>query len=312
MRPTSRSSRPVFYRLGIWDDEPDNQKAAAWDELDEMVRTTGSTFLGLTLGCARCHNHMFDPISQEDYYHFAAFFRNVEPYGVSLSPPTWGQRRRDLYAPGIAAGICGLAGAGNQNFHDNCARPRAKLKVLRKAEAARQRTGRNAASPPTHASIEAELSPAERAEKARLAAELVRLEKALRAVPFPRALSVRECGLPLKETRVLIRGNVATPGKRGGPRMPAVLAAGRSRQLPFHSIALTWVRFGPAPSGRVGREADARIGAGSWPSGSPNNANPLAPRVMMNRLWQEHFGRGIVRSSDNFGRAGTPPTHPNS
>ena len=71
-----------FYRLGIWDDEPDSQKAAAWDEIDEMVRTTGSAFLGLTLGCARCHNHMFDPISQEDYYQFAAFFRNVEPFGV--------------------------------------------------------------------------------------------------------------------------------------------------------------------------------------------------------------------------------------
>ncbi len=74
-----------FYRLGIWDDEPDNQAAAAWDEIDEMVRTTSAAFLGLTMGCARCHNHKFDPIPQEDYYRLAAFFRNVEPYGTWIS-----------------------------------------------------------------------------------------------------------------------------------------------------------------------------------------------------------------------------------
>ena len=69
-----------FYRLGVWDDEPDDKKAAEFDGLDDILRTTSETFLGLTAGCARCHHHMFDPISQTDYYTLLAFFRNVRGY----------------------------------------------------------------------------------------------------------------------------------------------------------------------------------------------------------------------------------------
>src|SRR5207247_3247547 len=69
-----------FQRLGVWDDEPDDKRMAEFDELDDILATTGTTFLGLTLGCARCHEHKFDPISQADYYQLLAFFRNVRPY----------------------------------------------------------------------------------------------------------------------------------------------------------------------------------------------------------------------------------------
>jgi len=62
-----------FQRLGVWDDEPDDKRMAEFDELDDIVSTTSSAFLGLTLGCARCHDHKFDPISQADYYQFLSF-----------------------------------------------------------------------------------------------------------------------------------------------------------------------------------------------------------------------------------------------
>ena len=66
-----------FFRLGLWDDEPADPLLARFDNLDDMVDTTGKVFLGLTLGCARCHDHKLDPITQEDYYRFVAFYRGV-------------------------------------------------------------------------------------------------------------------------------------------------------------------------------------------------------------------------------------------
>src|SRR5207249_268019 len=77
---TDTSIATGFQRLGVWDDEPDDKRMAEFDELDDIVSTTSTAFLGLTMGCARCHEHKFDPISQADYYQFLSFFRNVRPY----------------------------------------------------------------------------------------------------------------------------------------------------------------------------------------------------------------------------------------
>ncbi len=69
-----------YYRLGIWDDEPSDREQALFDGLDDIVATTGQVFLGLTIDCARCHDHKLDPIAQKDYYKLVAFFRNITPY----------------------------------------------------------------------------------------------------------------------------------------------------------------------------------------------------------------------------------------
>lgn len=70
-----------FYRLGLWDDEPADRELAKFDGFDDIVTTTGQVFLGLTINCARCHDHKIDPIPQADYYGLLAFFRNIRPYG---------------------------------------------------------------------------------------------------------------------------------------------------------------------------------------------------------------------------------------
>lgn len=69
-----------YYRLGIWDDEPADMQQAIFDDLDDLVGTTGQAFLGLTLDCARCHDHKLDPIPQKDYYRFLSLFRGINRY----------------------------------------------------------------------------------------------------------------------------------------------------------------------------------------------------------------------------------------
>ncbi|MGE3820717.1 MAG: DUF1549 domain-containing protein, partial [Isosphaeraceae bacterium] len=69
-----------YYRLGIWDDEPTDRVQAKFDELDDVVATTGQVFLGLTIDCARCHDHKLDPIPQSDYYRLLSFFHNINHY----------------------------------------------------------------------------------------------------------------------------------------------------------------------------------------------------------------------------------------
>jgi hypothetical protein len=299
-----------FYRLGIWDDEPDSQKAAAWDEIDEMVRTTSSAFLGLTLGCARCHNHMFDPISQEDYYQFAAFFRNVEPFGVPVSATHLATNDDGIYTPLTTPQEYVPWRARKTELTRQLNETKNKLKSLRKSVAARLQANRKAGRQSNSSEIDRNLTSAERAEKDRLTAETTRLQNELRNIPFPRALSVRECGLPLKETRVLIRGNVATPGRKVEPRLLTVLGGKKIEAIPVSfqektphagSVRPWLAELGVKPTLGLRRQLAAWI---------VDKQNPLTARVMMNRLWQEHFGRGIVRSSDNFGRAGVPPTHP--
>ena len=70
-----------FYRLGLWDDEPADPELARYDYLDDILRTTGETFLATTIGCARCHDHKIDPILQKDYYSMLSFLSDITPHG---------------------------------------------------------------------------------------------------------------------------------------------------------------------------------------------------------------------------------------
>lgn len=68
-----------YYRVHVWDDEPADPEQSRYDNLDDVIATTSQVFLGMTIGCARCHDHKIDPISQKDYFQFLAFVENITP-----------------------------------------------------------------------------------------------------------------------------------------------------------------------------------------------------------------------------------------
>jgi mono/diheme cytochrome c family protein len=78
----SKITATGFHRLGLWDDEPADRVLARYDYLDDIASTTAEVMLGLTIGCARCHDHKIDPLPQRDYYRFLAFFANISPHGA--------------------------------------------------------------------------------------------------------------------------------------------------------------------------------------------------------------------------------------
>lgn len=83
-QPTDQSLIATgYYRLGLWDDEPSDPEQLKFDCLDDLVKTTSQVFMGLTMDCARCHDHKIDPISQRDYYQMVSFFHNITPMRTS-------------------------------------------------------------------------------------------------------------------------------------------------------------------------------------------------------------------------------------
>ncbi len=89
-----------YYRLGLWDDEPVDIVKARYDELDDILTTTSQVMLGLTVNCARCHDHKIDPIPQTDYYSMLAFFEGVPSYGIRSDQTSYNQT--DISSPELA------------------------------------------------------------------------------------------------------------------------------------------------------------------------------------------------------------------
>ena len=282
-----------FYRLGAWDDEPADPLQARYDELDDIITTTAQGFLGLTMNCCRCHDHKLDPIPQADYYRFLAFFAGTERYGLRSDDSVYQRSIRNIATPEEQAA-----------FQQQLSEHNAKVDQLRaELDAAEARMQEHLVG----------------GEKDDFKRDSVRLDvirhhigKHITQAEFdiyastrkqwtdlrnhpPRsadqALCIKESGSTPPATRILGRGNPHVPGDEVQPGFPEVLG------MPTPSI--TPLADGSS-SGRRRVLAD-------WIA-SPEN--PLTARVMVNRIWQGHFGRGIVRSSNNFGLQGDRPTHP--
>jgi hypothetical protein len=226
--------------------------------IEDTLETTGRAFLGLTLRCARCHDHKYDPITKEDYYGLYGFFASTRyAYAGSEEFSSKGFPRSGfvpLVSPEEAVPML-------QEYREAVAELQAEVQEAKQA------------------------NPLDKEKLKKLEAELAKLEK--RGVPpgLPCAYGVSE-GTPT-DVRVQLRGEPDQPGAIVQRRFPKFLAGDAPVKI---------------PEGSSGRLELAR-----WLT-RPDN--PLTARVMVNRIWQHHFGRGIVATPSNFGRRGEPPTHP--
>ena len=178
------------------------------DLLDDVISTTSSVYLGLTVGCARCHDHKFDPLPQADYYQLLAAFNNLTRKDVPLD---------EGGAPQLTA---------------------------------------------------------KSAEKGK-----------------PAVMAIVDASNKPRDTYVLFRGDLSNRGPQVQAGVPRVLAA-------------SGIPFSPE---KQERSTGQRLALAEWIV-APEN--PLSWRVIANRLWQHHFGRGLVATPSNFGVTGSPPTHP--
>ncbi len=293
-----------FHALGAWQDEVDPLEAAQYrsDELDDMLRTTSQTFLGVTIGSARCHNHKFDPLSMIDYYSLSAIL-------APLKRPNVGREDRDLLAgsrPELAAiqvrdgriaelnrGIEELRAIAEAEWLESGLSKLPANAIDAYRVPSKNRDPVQAQLAKKHAvEWQAEIATVMKDERRRQTAEFERAIKSLqRETPdLPRAYFLLEDSPNSPPAFLLLSGRASNPGPQMQPAVPVAL----TRSQP------TFVARDAPSSGR-------RLTLARW---IVDPDNPLAARVIVNRVWQHHFGEGIVATPSDFGRIGARPTHP--
>jgi cytochrome c553 len=284
--------------------------------LFDTVQILGSNVLGLTVHCAQCHSHKFDPISQADYYRLAAFF------APAYDPLNW-VHSNDRFLPDVSAGEKKLIEAHNASVDQQVARVRKDIesisepiarKVLEskfqalpeairadtKAALALSAKKRNAVQKyladklgPQLKATPAEIDRATDAAARRKIADANKRISELIASKrsFGKIQALWDIEAPPK-TWLYRRGDFTMPGAEVRAAVPAVL------DDPARPFAL--------PAARGG-STGYRLALARWLA---RPEHPLTARVFVNRTWQHFFGRGIVSTPDNFGSSGAKPSHP--
>ena len=251
------------------------------DSVFDRVATTGTVWLGLSVGCAQCHDHKFDPIAQKEFYRLFAFLNNQEEPTMKVYDPS-------VDATALAAEYKEIEDRLKTYLHDHAGE-------LRQWESGLSPEIRKGLSP----AVQKILTEPE--AKRSFAQNLSLFASGLGPVGLFRELNDRyqeintvlnngTTTLVLQElpqprrTNVLIKGDFTRPADEVTPGTPAVLH-------PLHAS-------GGQPN---------RLDLARWIM-SPEN--PLTARVIVNRMWQQYFGRGLVETENDFGLQGTPPSHP--
>lgn len=273
------------------------------DVLNDITDTTAAAFLGLTLGCSRCHDHKTDPIPQRDYYRFQAFFAGYWPVDAPLLS------QHELQA----------LERQQQQWEEKTAELRRQMNELEQPVREKAKAKERGRFQPEHAALldipftqrtplqkqlamlverqvfarnkitAAQMPAADRAKWEGMAKQMAELEKDRPADP-PQAMTMSDVGHDCPPTYLLKRGSWRKP--EGEELAPGFLSAIDDRDAVLKPTATT-----------PGR----RAALANWIA---SKDNPLTARVIVNRLWQHHFGRGIVASASDFGVTGDRPTHP--
>jgi hypothetical protein len=289
---------------------PDEYNAANLEQrrqeiLDDVTDTTGLVFLGLTVGCARCHDHKFDPTTQKDYFRLQSFFAAMRPRDdlPATDPATWAAYQSKLAA--WEAATQDIRAEMDKLLADKRADLRKHALTKFRPEIQQCVLTPEAERTPYQQQIaliaEKQLRREEKTAPTKLPAEKKKkyqeLEAKLAAIPLPKpeplplTMALTDVGPIAPPTHRLLGGDWKRPKEELQPAFPEFLSdATPDFRLPE----------GVVSTGR--RAALAR-----WLT-QPDN--PLTARVIVNRLWQGHFGVGIVASSNDFGAQGEAPTHP--
>jgi hypothetical protein len=320
--------------------EKDNPERR-FDYLDDVLGVVGKGTLGLTITCARCHDHKFDPIRQKDYYALQASIFGYVETSVPLAPAEQAaaylatNEALDARRDGLRAKIAALEKPHRDRLELALIKARfsdAIYQAAAKPEGERTPGERllaiqvfEAVSVPVK-DLEAAMPAADLAARRDLTQQLAAVE-AERPPPLPMAdiatdgdhrfsplgegdevVSCPKCRIPppfpgsylhkgpgryeVPPSYFLIRGDVESRGPQMQPGFPQVITRGDPPTVI------------PRPDGRT---SGRRLALARWIA-SPDN--PMTARVIVNRLWQKHFGRGIVSTLENFGKMGEAPTHP--
>jgi hypothetical protein len=254
--------------IGNWGGGDADKEKLLTDIVDDQIDVVGRSTLGLTIGCARCHDHKFDPIPTADYYSLAGIFFSTHIL-PNVGPKTNGPPMLRI----------SLAPKEEVEKQDRYAARVAELEKEVKTAAAQPATS----TVPQPANSRSRL--------VKLQGELAAMKKNAQP-PLPFANGAQEGGVPdsphagIHDVRIHIRGSYARLSDLVPRRFPRIIAG--DNQPPI-------------------KEGSGRLQLARWLV-SPDH--PLTARVMVNRIWQHHFGQGIVRSPSNFGKQGERPTHP--
>jgi mono/diheme cytochrome c family protein len=292
-----------YLRLGM--DNNIKDERTRMDELDDLVATTSLSFLGMTVGCARCHNHKFDPIPQRDYYRLQAVFFSTRGYEYPLVGPdelaahkSEMSRIDRLEAPLKSEKRTLEEPYRRRLFEEGLKALPEYMRIAWQTPADKRTEGQKLNAHQIERTlvfadekIRPILTAEDREKVSQIDAKIKELDKQ-RPKPYPTARAIKEDSREAMPSYFLYRGS---PDARGSLMGPGTLSVATKGEYTF-----------PQPPENV-QSSWRRHGLADWIASADN---PLTARVMVNRIWQQHFGEGIVRTPSNFGKTGERPSHP--